>query len=86
MKVCCPQQQNPEASRPAAASAAALLQSTAAVGWRRFDSTLPSVQQKQMLLEVLRISEMKEEMPRRIVIEDNNNSRRDTEIRIKEER
>lgn len=40
--------------------------------WRRIDSTLPSVQQKQMLLEVLRISEMKEEMPRRMVIDNNN--------------
>lgn len=33
---------------------------------------MPSVQQKQMLLEVLRISEMKEEMPRRMVIDNNN--------------
>lgn len=47
----------------------ALLQSRAA-GW--VHSTLPSVQQKQMLLEVLRISEMKEEMPRRMMVDDNN--------------
>lgn len=55
----------------------ALLQSTstakaaaaaAVAGWCKFDSTLPSVQQKQMLLEVLRISEMKEEMPRRMMM------------------
>lgn len=44
-----------------------------------------------MLLEVLRISEMKEEMPRRILIEDDSSgssggsrrtSRRDAEIRV----
>ena len=55
-------------------AAAALLLSRAAGRWRwrRFDSTLPSVQQKQMLLEVFRISEMKEQMPRRMMIDDNN--------------
>lgn len=75
-----PSQQNSEALNPTA-----LLNSTAvtAVGAAarryKFNSTLPSVQQKQMLLEVLRISEMKEEMPRRIAI-NVKNDRTDTMI------
>ncbi|TNN67635.1 hypothetical protein EYF80_022099 [Liparis tanakae] len=41
-------------------------------GRRRLDSTLTSFQQKQMLVEVLRISVMKEDIPNRMVMDDKN--------------